>query len=220
MNPAELCARYWRPLDGTHKPFAWETLEAAYGDSGRGYHGWNHISDLFEALDQVSELVSRRDLVATAIFWHDAVYETQAADGSRRADTTNVHESAELFRRHSLLSAADTDAVRELIMATSDHVGAKASRERYLGFGRDLDLFVDLDLSPLAVPWEKFASNFAGIRREFRWVPEPAFNAAQGAFLETLMTNQTKLFRLSETTERWREKALENIERCLGGLRA
>ena len=144
MHPAELKTRYWRPLEASHKPFAWEVLEAAYGDLGRGYHGWSHISDLFEALDQVSELATRKDLVATAIFWHDAVYDTRAADGTRRADAVNVLDSAELFRQHSLLSVADADAVHELIMATTDHLGAKPSRETDPGFGQDLDLFETL----------------------------------------------------------------------------
>jgi predicted metal-dependent HD superfamily phosphohydrolase len=220
MDPAELKAHYWRPLEASHKPFAWGTLEAAYGDSGRGYHGWSHISDLFEALDQVSELASRRDLVATAIFWHDAVYVTRAADGTRRTDAVNVLDSAELFRQHSLLSGPDADAVHELIIATTDHLGAKPCRGRYPGFGHDLDLFVDLDLCPLAAPWEKFASNFDAIRHEFSWVPEPLFNAAQGAFLEALLTNEAKLYRRPETIERWRKKALTNIERCLDGLKA
>ena len=111
-------------------------LEAAYGDSGRGYHGWSHISDLFEALDQVSELATRRDLVATAIFWHDAVYDTRAANGTRRADAVNVLDSAELFGQHSLLSVADADAVHKLIIATTDHLGAKTGRDGTPGLGR------------------------------------------------------------------------------------
>ena len=113
------------------------------------------------------ELASRRDLVATAIFWHDAVYVTRAADGTRRTDAVNVLDSAELFRQHSLLSAADADAVHELIMATTDHLGAKPCRGRYPGFGHDLDLFVDLTLVLAS------ASNFDAIRHEFSPVPEP-----------------------------------------------
>jgi predicted metal-dependent HD superfamily phosphohydrolase len=218
MDPAEIRSRYWWPLEASHKPFAWEVLETAYGDSGRGYHGWSHISDLFEALDQVSELATRRDLVATAIFWHDAVYVTRAADGTRRADAVNVLDSANLFRRHTLLSVSDADAVHELIMATTDHLGAKPSREHYPGFGQDLDLFVDLDLSPLAAPWEKYAANFQAIRHEFRWVPESAFNAAQGAFLQAILKNHTRLYRRPEAIKKWRKMALSNIACCLHEL--
>ncbi len=115
MNVAEIRSRYWSPLEASHRPFAWETLNAAYGGSGRAYHGWGHIFDLFEGLAQVSGLVSRVDLVANAIFWHDAVYLTHGADRKRRADVLNVRDSAKLFRRYTLLSVAD--AVHEMIMA-------------------------------------------------------------------------------------------------------
>ena len=74
-------------------------------------------------------------------------YATQAPDGGRRSDLENVRDSAELFLRHTLLNAADAAAVHELIMATADHTRAEARKEHYDGFGGDLDLFLDLDLS-------------------------------------------------------------------------
>jgi predicted metal-dependent HD superfamily phosphohydrolase len=199
MNVIEINSRYWRPLEASHKSSAWEALDAAYSDSGRAYHSWSHISDLLEALDQFSALATRRDLITTAIFWHDAVYVTRGADSNQRADASNVHDSARMFRQHSLMNAADAEAVQELIMATADHLEARPSRERYAGFSRDLDLFLDLDLSPLAASWNQFASNFEAIRFEFSWVPEQVFNAGQARFLEGILANGDKLFRRPET---------------------
>jgi hypothetical protein len=45
-----------------------------------------------------------------------------------------------MFQSYMLMNTADADAVQELIMATTDHLEAKASRERYPSFSRDLDL--------------------------------------------------------------------------------
>jgi len=218
MDRLEIRERYWLPLEAFHKPGAWEALDAAYGDPGRAYHSWGHIADLLQALDEVPALVTRRDLVMTAIFWHDVVYTTRDEDRQRRADTYNVRDSARMFRRYTLLGSADASAVYELIMGTADHLEARASRERYPGFSKDLDLFLDLDLSTLAAPWERFASNFRAIRFEFSWVPEAVFNAGQGAFLASLLSNEDKLFRRSETIRRWRSPALANISRCLETL--
>lgn len=75
-----------------------------------------------------------------------------------------------MFQSYMLMNSADADAVQELIMATTDHLEAKASRERYPSFSRDLDL------SPLALPWEQFASNIEDIRFEFNCIPEGVFN--------------------------------------------
>ena len=52
--------------------------------------------------------------------------------------------------------AGPTAAVHDLIMATANHMHARAERHYYAGFADDLDLFLDLDLSSLASPSEEF----------------------------------------------------------------
>jgi predicted metal-dependent HD superfamily phosphohydrolase len=91
-----------------------------------------------------------------SVFWHDVVYRTQNPDGSPRSDYENVRDSGELFRQYALLNKSDADAVHDLIMATANHMHARAERHYYAGFADDLDLFLDLDLSSLASPWEEF----------------------------------------------------------------
>jgi predicted metal-dependent HD superfamily phosphohydrolase len=218
MNRTDIRDRYWLPLQAAHKAGAADALEAAYANPERGYHSWSHISDLLESFEQVSGFATRPDLITMAIFWHDAVYITQTANHERRDDLSNVRDSAALFAEYTLLDAPEAQAVEELIMATADHLGTIASREHYPGFSKDLDLFVDLDLSTLAAPWSRFAVNFEAIRFEFSWVPNAAFNAAQGAFLLKLLTSEDKLFRRSETIRRWRGDAVTNIKRCLANL--
>jgi predicted metal-dependent HD superfamily phosphohydrolase len=197
MKRIDIKDRYWLPLQAVHKAGATEALEAAYASPERGYHSWNHISDLLEALEQVSELAVRPDLVTIAIFWHDVVYVTRSANQERRDDLSNVRDSAAMFARYTLLNASEAAAVEELIMATADHLETVASCEHYPGFSKDLGLFVDLDLSTLAASWSRFAENFDAIRFEFSWVPDTAFNAAQGAFLRKFLLNEDKLFRRS-----------------------
>lgn len=218
MNASNIKSRYWLPLEASHEPGAWEDLDAAYGDLTRAYHSWRHIGDLLRAFDELAALATRPELIVTAIFWHDVVYRTRGAGQSRRADFLNVRDSAEMFRQHTRMSLADADAVYELIMATTNHLEAKPSKERYPGFSRDFDLFVDLDLSPLALPWEQFAANFEDIRFEFIWIPEDVFNAGQAAFLKNLLAHGDRLFRVPETIAMWRAPALTNIRRCLSEL--
>lgn len=220
MDIAEIRERHWRPLAARHRPAAWNALDDAYGAPGRAYHSWSHIGDLLAALEEFSSLATRRDLVATAIFWHDSVYTTRDEARNRRADLVNVQDSADMFRRHALMPGPDLDAVEELILATANHLDAAPGGERYPGFSGDLDLFLDLDLSPLAVSWDHFAANFQAIRHEFDWVPEPIFNAGQGAFLASLLADRDRLFRRPETIRKWRRKALSNIARCLDTLDA
>ncbi|MFY9834185.1 MAG: hypothetical protein WAK66_15920, partial [Methylocystis sp.] len=120
----EIIRTHWRSLEASHKPSAWGALDRGYGDAHRAYHAWEHIAELLEKLDEFQALAARPALIATAVFWHDSVYTTQAPDGAKRSDLENVRDSAELFLRHTLLNADDAAAVHELIMATADHTRA------------------------------------------------------------------------------------------------
>ena len=216
----DVIRKHWRSLEGSHQPTAWDALDRGYGDARRGYHGWGHIAELLEKLDGFQALSARPGLIATAIFWHDSVYATQAADGGKRSDLENVRDSAELFLRHTLLNADDAAAVAELIMATADHTRAEAGKERYDGFAGDLELFLDLDLSPLAAPWKIFAANLEHIRFEFAWVPEGEFHSNQIEILERFLKADTRLFRRSETRKKWLAAAKDNLSICIDALRA
>ena len=193
---------------------------AAMASARRAYHGWDHIAELLEKLDAFQALSARPALIATAIFWHDSVYATQAPDGGKRTDLENVRGSAELFLRHTLLNADDAAAVHELIMATADHTRAEAKQEHYDGFASDLDLFLDLDLSPLAAPWKIFAANLEHIRFEFAWLPEREFHTSQIAMLEGFLKADARLFRRAETRKKWLAAAKDNLRFCIDALRA
>ena len=216
----EIIRKHWRSLEASHKPSAWDALDGGYGDARRAYHGWEHIADLLEKLNGFQALSAKPALIATAIFWHDSVYATQAPDGGRRSDLENVRDSAELFLRHTLLNADDAAAVHELIMATADHTRAEARKEHYDGFAGDLDLFLDLDLSPLAASWKIFAANLEHIRFEFAWLPERQFYTIQIAMLEGFLKADARLFRRAETRKKWLAAAKENLKLCIEELRA
>ena len=48
----EIIRTHWRSLEASHKPSAWGALEGGYGDARRAYHGWEHIAELLEKLDE------------------------------------------------------------------------------------------------------------------------------------------------------------------------
>jgi predicted metal-dependent HD superfamily phosphohydrolase len=213
-------SRYWALLAKQHAPGAWEILDAAYREAHRGYHSWDHVDDLLQKLDAFAHFATRPDLIATAIFWHDAVYASRNNDGGLRPDADNVHDSAALYCRHSLANETDAAAVCDMIMATADHLDAKASGELYPGFTKDMDLFLDLDLSSLAATWEIFAENLEKIRFEYAWVPEIAFSLGRLKMLRSFLESGDRLFRLDETRALWDNAARNNLTRCIGELRA
>jgi predicted metal-dependent HD superfamily phosphohydrolase len=211
--------KYWSLLASRHDGSAFAALDAAYREPQRAYHAWGHIVDLLTKLDALSRLATRPDLVAAAVFWHDSVYLTRDPDGRPRSDPENVRESAELFHRHSRFDAMEAQAVHEMIMATSSHMKAKASREHYAGFARDLDFFLDLDLSSLAAPWPVFERNLDDIHYEYGWVPESAFYLGRVQMLESFLAGGDRLYRLAETRALWAAAARANLQRADAELR-
>jgi predicted metal-dependent HD superfamily phosphohydrolase len=207
-------------LAARHDADAFAVLDAAYREPQRGYHDWRHIADLLQKLGHFSHLATRPDLIAAAIFWHDAVYATRDASGLLRADAENVRASAALFERHALFDKIDADAIHEMIMATARHLDAKASREHYPGFSKDLDLFLDLDLSALAAQWPVFERNLENIRFEYGWVPENVFCLGRLRMAESFAAQGASLYRRDELRKLWSEAALANLSRSLEELRA
>lgn len=210
---------FWRRVEQAHRPDAFAVLDAAYRQPHRAYHTWDHIDELLEGLERFERLAARPDLVAIAIFWHDAVHRSREADGRARSDPQNVRDSVEAFRRHTLLSGSEEQAVVDLVMATADHARASAATQHYPGFAEDLDLLVDLDLSPLAAPWEDFSDNTRKIRTESLGVEETKFAADQASMLEGLARADAPIFRRAETRALWDEAARANLERCIPRLR-
>jgi predicted metal-dependent HD superfamily phosphohydrolase len=215
----EIREKYWMPLEGRHKTGAWEALDAGYAESHRAYHTWEHVAGLLEKLSEFSDLSTRSDIIAASVFWHDVVYRTQNQDGSPRPDYENVRDSCELFRQYTLLNKSDANAVHDLIMATANHLQARAEKQYYAGFSGDLDLFLDLDFSSLASPWEEFVENLARIRTEFSWASEVVFCSSQIQILENFAKADVGLYRRAETSEKWRDAARANLKRCVTELR-
>ena len=216
---SEIKKKYWSPLEAKHKTGAWEALDAGYTERHRAYHSWQHVAGLFEKLGEFSDLSTRADIIAMSAFWHDVVYRTQNHDGTPRPDYENVRDCAELFRKYTLLNQPDAAAVYDLIMATANHLQARADTQHYAGFAGDLDLFLDLDLSSLASPWEQFVEHFNAIRYEFSWVPELGFYSKQIQILENFAKDDVQLYRRAETREKWRDTARANLMRCITELK-
>jgi predicted metal-dependent HD superfamily phosphohydrolase len=210
---------YWARIAARHDEEAFAAIDAAYREPQRAYHAWGHIVDLLKKLDGLPHLAARPDLIATAIFWHDSVYLTRDPDGRARADAENVRASAELFARHSKFDPIEAQAIHDMIMATASHMKAKATTEHYPGFGQDLELLLDLDLSSLAAPWPVFEKNLDAIHFEFGWESDETFYEGRVKMLETFLGGGERLYRLPQTRALWLAAARENLLRVDAELR-
>ena len=171
---------------------AWIAIAAAYGEPGRAYHNLRHIADCLRLLDEYVSLASDPVTVEFTIWFHDIVYDPQAADNEERSAAAAVE----------YLSATPLGSVvANLIMAT------KHAATPEIGDGRFIS---DIDLSILGRPPAEYAAYAAAIRLEYAWVPQPQYAAGRSRVLHGFL-NRPVLFNHAEFQQKFGEQAKANL---------
>ena len=144
-----------------------------YSEPKRRYHTLQHLSECLTLADQDKALAQYPAEVAYALWFHDAIYDLDRRDNER--------ESA-IWAQASLTAAgvqADVaDRVYASIMATC-HDGSPHSV--------DAQLVVDIDLTILAAPPDRFEEYERQILDEYQHVPEMIFRIKRRAVLSSFL---------------------------------
>jgi len=192
----------WRALRLTPAPGLLAELESRYREPHRAYHTLQHLDECFARLAEAESLAERLAEVRIALWFHDAVYDTRAADNE---------EASARWARESLEAAGAGEAaarVAELVLAT---------RHAAVPVGRDPQLLVDVDLSILGAEEARFDEYERQVRREYEWVAEPAFRAGRARVLESFLARPA-IFTTPWFAERLEPRARRNLARSLRAL--
>ena len=180
-----------------------EQLLANYSDPGRFYHTVKHLEECFSYLDHSRHLATYPAEVELALWFHDAIYDTHSKDSEERSASWAADVLWESGARPEVVRR-----VRELVLATKHD--AKP-------IGADTCLLVDIDLSILGAPTERFDEYEAQVRQEYHWVPEVQFRDGRQKILRALLARgniySTELFRSSLEAN-----AKSNLQRSLTHL--
>jgi predicted metal-dependent HD superfamily phosphohydrolase len=177
----------------------------------RCYHTTTHLVEMFgalEELEEAGEIDDRQCSVARLAAWfHDAVYDPTATEGSNEAD------SAALARDTlPLLSFTDRDIddIDRLILLTARH-DTDASEPLDAAF-HDADLWI------LSAPGPRFDAYCDQVRKEYAHVPDSAYRHGRAAILGPLL-HRDRIYRTSRGLQRWETPARINLGRELTRLR-
>jgi predicted metal-dependent HD superfamily phosphohydrolase len=195
----------WQMASGRGDGSAWfEILDTHYAEAHRYYHTARHISECLTEFDGVSEVSHQPVAVELALWFHDVIYDTHAAD--------NEEQSAQLAQRCLENAGADTalqSAVRDLVLVTKTHEGLTHP---------DAPLLVDIDLSILGASAERFFEYEDQIRQEYAWVPEDIFRTKRAEILERFLARDV-IYRTPKFYQTHEKHARANLRASLDRLR-
>lgn len=177
---------------------------AAYCEPHRHYHNQQHILECLAELDRSRHLAQQPHAVELALWFHDAVYDPKEADNEER--------SAELARqclRENGIDLPVVQTVAELILATKHNEGKSEG---------DAGLMLDVDLSILGQPEERFLEYEEQVRQEYAWVPRLIFRRKRANILEGFLARE-RLYSTDLFYCRYEEQARRNLQTSVRRLR-
>ena len=153
----------------------------AWAEPHRHYHDQRHLRECLALWTRWRDSSRRPGEVAIALWFHDAIYDPQT--------TSNELNSAAWAARSLVRAGADSDTaqrVHDLVMATQ-HGFTQETAPAALGSSLDAQLLVDIDLSILGSPAERFERYDQDVRKEYAWVPGFRYQEARAQVLQSFL---------------------------------
>lgn len=174
-----------------------------YSEPHRHYHTVQHLDECFAWLPKTRPLSLYHHEIELALWFHDAIYDVKRQD--------NEQKSAQWAKAAALragLSALTAERVFDLVMATRHSV----QPERV-----DAKILVDIDLSILGSPSERFDEYEQQVREEYAWVPWLLFRRKRRQILEEFIA-RPRIFNTDFFVESHEAQARSNLRRSLEKL--
>jgi predicted metal-dependent HD superfamily phosphohydrolase len=144
-------------------------LLARWSEPQRHYHTLAHLDHCLASLDHHRSRTAHAPELEAALWFHDAVYDPQAADNELRSAAL----ARDIFTRANV-AAQHIDRIEQLILSTRVHVSDGTS---------DNDLLLDIDLAVLGSTADAYARYAEAIRQEYAWVPEADYREKRAVVL-------------------------------------
>jgi predicted metal-dependent HD superfamily phosphohydrolase len=174
-----------------------EALQSAYKKPGRYYHTATHVAECLHQAKRYGHLATSLEEIEVAIWFHDAVYDTQRNDNEEKSAEWAERELSSLGARVESIAR-----ISEMMLATRTHSSTNL----------DTLLLIDIDLGILGAEPAIFEHYDQAIRREYSWVPEPDYRAGRIKVLSSFL-ERPAIFQTSEINVQYEVRARENLQR-------
>ncbi len=179
-----------------------DQLAAAYGQTGRYYHTDRHISECLRQFKGFSHLAERPSEIEIALWFHDAVYDSQRQDNEALSA-----EWAVKYLKAEGVELGVVDRISAMILVTKTHVAQDA----------DTALLLDIDLGIFGSSPDVFEAYDRAIRLEYAWVPELEYRSARAKVLQQFL-GRPVLYQTLELRDRYEAQARSNLKTKIQNL--
>lgn len=195
---------FWRRVGAEGKPeVVFEKLVALYAEQHRAYHTLAHITHCLDEFEEVRHLAEHPNEVEMALWFHDAIYDTESQDSEERSAQLALKTANEMG-----LPETFGNRVHALIVATKHSEPPTET---------DTKILIDIDLSILGRGEAEFDEYEANVRREYHWVPEEEFKSRRAAILRSFMERQT-IYSTDFFRQKYEQRARRNLGTSLSKL--
>jgi predicted metal-dependent HD superfamily phosphohydrolase len=188
-----------------------DELQAAWSEPHRHYHDQRHLRECLALWTRWRHLCQRPGEVAIALWFHDAIYDPHSKH--------NELNSAAWAARCLVRAGADTDTaqrVHDLVMATQ-HGFTQDTDPAALRSSLDAQLLIDIDLSILGSPPERFERYDQDVRKEYAWVPGLRYQQARAQVLQSFL-DRPQIFHAEPAVALLEAQARINLTAALSRL--
>src|SRR3989344_2261547 len=192
-------------------PELFEDLWARHSEKDRLYHNVAHIKMCLNELDLARHLADDPDAIEFALWFHDAVYNSNKQDQSLPDDDES--ESAGLAQ----------EGITQLLVLPQEFgqkVGSLILATKHSETPKDIDhqLMVDIDLAILGRSIRLYDIYEQNVRTEYGWVPQEQFTAARIRILKSFLDDRDSIYSTKFFFDRYEEQAEFNLNRSIQKL--
>lgn len=180
-------------------------LLECYGEPQRSYHTVQHLEECFAALQALRPLAAHPAEIELALWFHDAVYDTQRKDNEARS-------AAWLGEAASAAGVAPVAVQRMLAMVL-------ATRHQAPPAGLDEQILIDVDLSILGAEPARFAQYEQQVQQEYAWIPEVQRRLGRRRILLSFL-ERPAIYSTALVRERLEPRARQNLRASVAALDA
>lgn len=178
----------------------WLDLFNAYQESHRHYHTKQHIDECLKLFDAYQYLATNPLEVEFALWFHDAIYNSQATDNEKKSALW-----AKSVLQQGNIENAIITRIYDLILISNHHDLPKTNDEK---------LLLDIDIGIFASDSNRFKEYQQQIRREYHWVENNIYQQKRQQILSHFYTH-SPLYYCTEINQALNHQARINLQQAL-----